>query len=154
VNSIVGVASVSANLSWSGNTQDRQAGNRNCKTITKALDMSFSFNGKPRTHNKLIGVSELFTGTAGAPRRRKLASVAKHSKTAILGVSPIWFSRIPKIGLNWPNVILFIIHSVCSLFEALIESIVGVASVSANLSWSGNTQDRQAGNRNCIHLQS
>jgi hypothetical protein len=151
---IVGVASVSANLSWSGNTHDRQAGNRNLKRKAKAFNMNFSFNGKPRTHSKMIGVCELFAGTVRAPRWRKSNCVAKRSKTAKLGQNRVWFSRTPKTGLNWQNVILFTMCSVLSIIEALVESIVGVASVSANLSWSGNTHDRQAGNRNWVHLLS
>ena len=144
---IVGVASVSANLSWRGNTQDRQSGNRKWNTRTTTLKIDFSLNGKPRTHGKFIGASDLFAGTGRAPRRRRTKKLEKASRSAMLSKCSARLSRPPTLGYHVLNGIIFLLNAPMGLLHWVIDCIVGVASVSANLSWRGNTQDRQSGNR-------
>ena len=147
IDCVVGVPAVTATLSWSGNTLDRQAGNRKSFSKRKALEMRFTLNGKPRTHSKFTGVSDHFTGPARVPRRRSSATVEKRSRAAILGSCPAWLSRPPDLGNQIYSALIFLFWLLAEKLEMFFDYLVGVPSVTATLSWSGNTLDRQAGNR-------
>ena len=143
---IVGVASVTANLSWRGNTQDRQSGNSKWNQRITQLRIGVALNRKPQTHNEFIGVSDQFAGTGGAPRRRRTVRVAKSERSAKSCECAMRLGKPSTAAQNVRNMILFLIQLPLWHLGVWVKNIVGVASVTANLSWRGNTQDRQSGN--------
>jgi hypothetical protein len=111
-----------------------------------ALKLSVALSRKPQTHTKLIGVSDQFTGTGGAPRRRRNKSIGLEIP-ALPYKYMAWLSEPSTAMRNAWKVLSAVLQMHSLPFGCLRQHLVGDASVTANMSWRGNTQDMNSGNR-------